>query len=97
MLIKKKTVSVEVVEIKLPIYFKTHDPSEWYAVFSEKKSIKVTIIEENVWVRNNNDIEDILSRCIKEEITAEDFQFAFEMAIDRLRKSFIPVTEKQIV
>lgn len=97
MLIKKKTISEKTVEVKLPIFFKSANDT-WHAVYSKDKTLKVAISENHAWIRNHEiEVEELLSNEIKEEITEQDFQSAFEMAIDRLRESFIPVTEKQIV
>lgn len=78
------------VEIGFPLFIKLGN--DYYAFLSEKSIVSVQYVSNYVWISHHmsfNAVSDVLT-VNYETITEEDFQFAFQMAIDKLQKA-LPV------
>lgn len=86
MLVKKQVE--ETVEVTLP-FFSVEDSTAhkvYYAIY-EKVSFEVLIGTHVCLVSIVNDSDKIKEAIKKEPITEIDFDFAYQMALDRLQKS----------
>ena len=95
--LKKQVTTEEMVEITLP-FFSVEETNyglkNYYAVH-ENASFDIMFSDKTVRVLVRSD-SSLISDAIKHTpITEQDFDFAYQMAIDRLTKSVQP--QKQIV
>ena len=94
MLIEVKKETTEMVEINLPIYFKTD--WQYYAWLDETKVITLHMRGDGVGLLiavGEPDSSDRRKVQVCEKITAEDFDFAYQMALERLTKAVHPQKE----
>lgn len=90
MLIKKQVE--ETVEVKLPFFSKSPSQSLYYAIH-ENVSFRVLLGDFVCNVSIINDSSAISEAIIYEPITEMDFDFAYQMALERLTKAVHPKKE----